>query len=419
MALYDSVLARWPVPYEALNIPTRHGDTFVIASGAGSAPPLVLLHGAASNSAIWAGDVAEYSRHHRVYAVDLIGEPGKSAPNRPDWNGPAYAEWLADVFDALKLERATLIGISQGGWTALKFTTSKPERVEKLVLLCPGGVTPDRLSFVLRAVPLSLLGRWGAERITRSLFGNQPVPAEAGEFTNLILTHFKPRVGALPIFSDEELRRLTMPTLLLAGAQDALRDSERIAARMRALAPHLTATIIPEAGHALYNTTAYIMPFLADADCIIAPATVGDAKEILELQKLAYQSEAQIYQDYTVPPLTQTLEEIEADFERQLFLKASVNGQIVGSVRAYAQQETCFIGRLIVHPDYQNRGIGSQLMREIEKRFPQVKRYELFTGYRSERNLHLYQKLGYKIFRDERVSEKLTLVFLEKCVQQM
>ena len=152
---------------------------------------------------------------------------------------------------------------------------------------------------------------------------------------------------------------------------------------------------------------------------IIAPATVGDAKEILALQKLAYQSETQIYQDYTIPPLTQTLEEIEADLKRQLFLKASVSGQIVGSVRAYAQQETCFIGRLIVHPDYQKRGIGSQLMQEIEKRFPQVKRYELFTGGRSERNLHLYQKLGYRIVRDERVSEKLTLVFLEKCVQQM
>ena len=161
------------------------------------------------------------------------------------------------------------------------------------------------------------------------------------------------------------------------------------------------------------------MPFLADADRIIAPTTVGDAKEILALQKLAYQSEAQIYQDYAIPPLTQTLEEIEADLKRQLFLKASVSGQIVGSVRAYAQQGTCFIGRLIVHPDYQNRGIGSKLMREIEKRFPQVKRYELFTGQRSERNLHLYQKLGYKIVRDERVSEKLTLVLLEKCVPQM
>jgi pimeloyl-ACP methyl ester carboxylesterase len=101
MALYDRVLAdHWPAPYETLNTPTRHGDTFVVANGDKSAPPLVLLHGAGSNSAIWAGDVAAYSQQHRVYAVDLPGEPGKSAPNRPAWDSPAFAEWLEDVFDA-------------------------------------------------------------------------------------------------------------------------------------------------------------------------------------------------------------------------------------------------------------------------------------------------------------------------------
>jgi pimeloyl-ACP methyl ester carboxylesterase len=263
MALYDSVLAQWPAPYETLNIATRHGHTFVIASGEESAPPLILLHGAGSNSAIWAADVAEYRRHHRVYAVDLLGEPGKSAPNRPAWDSLAYAEWLEDVFDALKLEKATIIGISQGAWTALKFTTYKPERVEKLVLLCPGGVVPDRMSFLIRVVPLLLLGRWGVKRVNRLLFGNQPVPEEADEFTTLTLTHFKSRMGVLPIFSDEELQRLTMPVLLLGGAQGVLRDSEKIVARMRKLVPDLTATIIPGAGHVLLNTRAEIIPFLA------------------------------------------------------------------------------------------------------------------------------------------------------------
>src|SRR5690349_12938367 len=98
MALYDATLARWPVPCETSTIPTRYGDTFVVASGEPTAPPLVLLHGAGTNSAIWIGDVGTFSRRYRVYAVDLIGEAGKSAPNRPDWNRPAYAEWLCDVF---------------------------------------------------------------------------------------------------------------------------------------------------------------------------------------------------------------------------------------------------------------------------------------------------------------------------------
>jgi pimeloyl-ACP methyl ester carboxylesterase len=263
MAWYDALLARWPVSCTTLDVASRYGTTFVAASGNESAPPLVLIHGAGSNSAMWAGDVGEYSCHYRVYAVDLLGEPGKSAPVRPDWNSSAYAEWLGDVLDALKVERAVLIGLSQGGWTVLKFATSRPERVDKLVLLTPGGVTPDRISFALRAIPLSFLGRWGIKRINRMVFGPQPIPAEVNEAITLIMTHFKPRIGVLPIFSDEELRRLTMPTLLLIGQEDNLRDARKVAERMRKLLPKLTAKIIPQAGHALYNTPSHIMPFLA------------------------------------------------------------------------------------------------------------------------------------------------------------
>ena len=263
MARYDALLARWPVPCTRLDVASRYGTTFVIASGNESAPPLVLIHGACSNSALWAGDVGQYSHRYRVFAVDLLGEPGKSAPVRPDWHGPAYAEWLGDVLDALKVERAILIGLSQGGWTALKFATSRPERVAKLVLLTPGGITPDRISFALRAIPLSFLGRWGIERINRMVFGPQPIPAEVNEVTTLIMTHFKPRIGVLPIFSDEALQRLTMPTLLLIGQNDALRDARKVAARMRKLVPELTAKIIPQAGHVLYDTPSHIMPFLA------------------------------------------------------------------------------------------------------------------------------------------------------------
>jgi pimeloyl-ACP methyl ester carboxylesterase len=207
MALYDRVLAdHWPAPYETLNTPIANGDK--------SAPPLVLLHGAGSNSAIWAGDVAAYSQQHRVYAVDLPGEPGKSAPNRPAWDSPAFAEWLEDVFDALEIKKGMLLGVSQGGWTSLKLATYQPERVEKLVLLCPGGVVPDRTSFYIRFLPLLLLGRWGVKRANRMLFGDQPVPEEADDYLTLTMTHFKPRTGVVPIFSDEEMRRLTMPAVI-------------------------------------------------------------------------------------------------------------------------------------------------------------------------------------------------------------
>jgi len=147
---------------------------------------------------------------------------------------------------------------------------------------------------------------------------------------------------------------------------------------------------------------------------IVDHASIEDAREILDLQKLAYQSEARIYDDYSIPPLTQTLDQMRADFEKQLFLKITVDGRIVSSVRGYVERRTCYIGRLIVHPDFRNRGIGTRLMKEIEQSFPDALRYELFTGHRSEGNLRLYCRLGYTPFAERQVNDRLTLVFLEK-----
>jgi phosphoribosylanthranilate isomerase len=147
---------------------------------------------------------------------------------------------------------------------------------------------------------------------------------------------------------------------------------------------------------------------------MIEPAQPGDAPEILALQKLAYRSEAELNQDFTIPPLTQTEADIESEFGRKIFLRARADGRIVGSVRAEIRGRTCHIGRLIVHPDWQHRGIGRRLLRQIEAGFPQAERFELFTGGRSERNLRFYKKSGYRISRLEPLSEQVMLVYLEK-----
>lgn len=146
----------------------------------------------------------------------------------------------------------------------------------------------------------------------------------------------------------------------------------------------------------------------------IEPADIRDAAELLDLQKRAFLSEAAIYDDHTIPQLTQTLESAESDFPHHIILKATVNGRIVGSVRAQAVGGACRIGRLSVDPGLQNRGVGTRLMCAIEQRFPDAVCYELFTGARSERNLHLYRKLGYRIVREEKGSGKVSFVHLEK-----
>ena len=146
----------------------------------------------------------------------------------------------------------------------------------------------------------------------------------------------------------------------------------------------------------------------------IEHASIHDAAEILALQKLAYQSEAALWNDYTIPPLTQTLDSLRAQFASHVILKAVIEGEIVGSARAQQQGDTCCIGRLLVHPDRQNRGIGAQLMAALEAEFPAAARFELFTGKTSARNLHLYQKLGYRPFKEEALNERVTIVYLEK-----
>ena len=145
----------------------------------------------------------------------------------------------------------------------------------------------------------------------------------------------------------------------------------------------------------------------------IENAGLQDAEEILELQKIAYKSEAAIYNDYSIPPLKQSLKSIHAQFKQNVFLKAVSRKIIIGSVRAFTKGETCHIGRLIVHPRYQDQGVGQQLMKEIEKG-QSAPRYELFTGYKSKKNLYLYRKLGYREFRRETVNDRLTLIYMEK-----
>ena len=143
-------------------------------------------------------------------------------------------------------------------------------------------------------------------------------------------------------------------------------------------------------------------------------ADISDAAEILELQKLAYKSEAMLYDDWTIPPFTQTLDEIRKEFTGTTFLKASDSRRIIGSVRASIHDGTCHIARLIVHPESQHKGIGSRLMSAIEAKFPDAKRFELFTGSRSAGNIRLYERLGYKTFRTERLSTQVEIVFMEK-----
>lgn len=143
-------------------------------------------------------------------------------------------------------------------------------------------------------------------------------------------------------------------------------------------------------------------------------ADASDLEEILKLQKTAYLQEAELYNDFSIPPLTQEIDSLKSEWQKGIVIKAEINGQIVGSVRAELVENICKIGKLIVKPDFQNQGIGTKLMTEIEKIFKNCPTYELFTADKSEKNLKLYRKLDYVDFKTEQINNNLRLIYLQK-----
>ena len=157
-----------------------------------------------------------------------------------------------------------MLGLSQGGWNAIRFAILAPEKVTRLVLLSPAGVTTDRASFFMRAILYTSFGKKGAAALNRYVFGSDTIDPAALVFMNTIMAHFKPRIESLKTFSKADLQRLNMPVLLLGGEKDNIRDVSKISVRMTEFLPHLTTHIFPDSGHVLINTAQWVIPFLLE-----------------------------------------------------------------------------------------------------------------------------------------------------------
>ena len=147
---------------------------------------------------------------------------------------------------------------------------------------------------------------------------------------------------------------------------------------------------------------------------LITKAQKEDLKEILDLQYLAYQSEAALFGNKDIPPLKQTLDEVIEEYNEGLVFKMTdENDVIIGSGRAKEKAVTVYIGKLMVRPGHQKKGYGRRLLLEVEQYYP-GKRYELFTSTRSKDNIRLYESAGYKEFDRKAVDDELVFVYMEK-----
>jgi pimeloyl-ACP methyl ester carboxylesterase len=257
-AVYCAILSRFP--FAQTYVETAYGRTFVLRAGEERNPPAVVLHGSCSNSVFMAPEIMALSQTHSVYAVDIVGEAGNSADVRPRLETDDFALWLRDVLDGLAVKSAVLVGNSLGGWTALKFAVSFPERVSSLVLVAPGGLSGQNREITDRAAK----AKANDETLTvdASVTG-AALPKEVEDFMNLIFASYNPFTDILPVFSDGQLKKLIMPVLFVGGENDAMLDAPAAARRLEKLLPNAEIRLLPNAGHMILNAPEYILPFLS------------------------------------------------------------------------------------------------------------------------------------------------------------
>jgi pimeloyl-ACP methyl ester carboxylesterase len=276
---YDAALRLWPVPYESFAVTTRYGRTHINACGPKDALPLVLLHGGYASSTMWFPNIADLAAEFRVLALDTIGEPGKSLPTQPNATKRDCAAWLETVFDQLGISKAHVVGLSRGGWLALNFALHAPQRLEKIALLSPAAsfislnsffrvVVAAAMRIPVRPVAKAALYSWVTPGFkVRQEFAEQFI---VGLINWNWAVQAKGYSGVMPSgFSDDELRQIHHPVLLLLGGQDRL-NPPRAIERARQVIPHIEAHIIPKAGHLLSMeqpevVDRYVLTFLREA----------------------------------------------------------------------------------------------------------------------------------------------------------
>lgn len=261
---YREHLRRWKVPLRHRVVATREGETFVLDCGPTDAPPVVLLHGAGSNSAIWQADAPRWAVTHRLYMVDVIGEPGLSAPSRPARDSDAHALWLDDVFDQLGIDAAVLVGVSLGGWLATDYAIRRPGRVERLALRAPAGIGRQRYGAVLAALALMPFGDRGIRLALQIGLGPGDVPDPVIDYMRLIHRNYRPRLDPLPVFSDDSLKAITAPLFVVLGARDRILDSRETAARLAHLQPTASINLLAGRGHGLFDDGDDLHSFLKE-----------------------------------------------------------------------------------------------------------------------------------------------------------
>ena len=281
MDWYDNALELIDCEYESQFVKTRFGHTHMLVAGPEDAEPLFLLPGVAGCAPLWHRQIPAFAEHFRVYALDVVGQPGRSDPYPPSFLNQDYSTWLCDVLDGLRIDKAHFAGTSVGGWIVMKLAIDAPERIRKVVMLSPTGISRAKLPVKIWLTKVlnkkkdaneleddltakSVSSRSPGDgktfdrqlarlmalctrhyRVDRSVgvYNEKTHKVDIGKGLRVLRRFFLAEPKAV-------LRQFSVPGLLIFGEQETLYKPEPIVKRAKRLMPHLETNIIQGAGHA-------------------------------------------------------------------------------------------------------------------------------------------------------------------------
>jgi pimeloyl-ACP methyl ester carboxylesterase len=256
LAAYDAAIEYWPEPPHHHDVATTFGTTHALQTGPAAGIPIILLHAIAVSSPAWYPDIAALSAAHPVYAIDTITDPGRSNQSAPVRNGADFAAWLTEVVGGLHLDRVHVVGLSYGAWLALNQAHRSPNGLASVTAVDPvGALGRARTSFMIKIVPDSLLALAKSEKAIHRIMGrlnNGVVPGQP--LLDLSVAGLRTFVAKQPFpkrMTDDELRDITVPTLLLLCADSPVNDAQRAAQRARRCIPGVDVEVVADSGHML------------------------------------------------------------------------------------------------------------------------------------------------------------------------
>ncbi|GAB1512050.1 alpha/beta fold hydrolase [Actinophytocola sp. KF-1] len=255
-AAYDKAFTTLPAPEEQHDVPTDFGTARVYRFGEPGPAPLVLLPGRAGTSIMWEPNLAALAAEHPVWTVDLLGEPGRSEQTAPIRDAADQAAWIDAVLAGLDLDRVHLVGYSFGGWLAMNQAVRAPARLASLTVIDPVRTFAEFPVPLLVRTTLTLIPgirRWARPSFLRWTAGGAEVSADDPVAT-IIDEGLRTFTIALPVpalFTDEQLRSVTLPVLALIAGRSVMHDAQRAVARAEALLPDVRAELWPDATHAI------------------------------------------------------------------------------------------------------------------------------------------------------------------------